>query len=167
MKRVILCLGLFLICQVQLVIAEDIDPKKRALIDTLLTQTGQSSVSVDEQFSNAFIQQMSMILRQSNPDIDPRAFVIIEEEVNAVIHEELVVNDSFSGMLYPIYARHFSSAELQKMIDLNNTEFGKKLIKVMPLITREVMQAGEALYRSLEPRIQQRYVERFEKEGIQ
>lgn len=167
MKKGLACLFLLSVTYFQPALAQEkIDPEKKVLIDTLLEQTGQSSIAVGKQFADAFTQQMTRALRKSNPDIDPRAFVFLEEEVAAVINEELVEGSSFVRMLYPIYARHFSAEELQKMIDMNNTEFGKKLIRVMPLITQEGMQAGEAYGRSLGPKIQQRIVARFEKEGI-
>lgn len=52
------------------------------------------------------------------------------------------------------------------MVEFNNTEFGKKIIRVMPKITQEGMQAGQQFGQTLGPKIQQRIVARFQKEGI-
>lgn len=147
--------------------ADSLSPEKKKLIDTLLEQTGQSAIAMGKQFSNVFIQQMTMVLKQTQPNIDPKAFAILEEEITAVVNEEMSAGDSFRNMLYPIYNKHFSNAELEKMIELNNTELGKKLIRVMPVITQEGMQAGQQFGRTLGPKIQQRIVTRFKAEGIQ
>ncbi|MEJ2641241.1 MAG: DUF2059 domain-containing protein [Desulfosarcinaceae bacterium] len=146
--------------------ASEISKEKKALIDTLLAQTGQSAIAIGKQFSNLFIQQMTAILEKSKPDIDPKAFDILEEEINAVIHEEIVVNGALSEMMYPIYDKHFTNAELKKMIELNKTEFGKKMIRVMPLITQESMQAGQQFGQGLGPKIKKRLTDRFREEGI-
>lgn len=146
--------------------ADGIGKEKKALIDTLLEQTGQSAVAMGKQFSDFFIQQMTMVLKQSKPDIDPKAFDIVQEEVSALIEEEIVLNGALQAMMYPIYDRHFTAQELQQMIDLNKTEFGQKLIRVMPIITQEGMQAGQQFGQSIGPKLQQRLMARFQEEGI-
>lgn len=166
MNRIIITLILSVFLSSQALAENGISQEKKALIDTLLEQTGQSAIAVGTQFSNLFIQQMTMVLKKSYPNIDPKAFIILEEEITTIINEEIVINGALSKMMYPIYDKHFSSNELRKMIELNNTEFGKKMIKVMPLITQEGMQAGQVFGQSLGPKIQQRIATRFEQEGI-
>lgn len=106
---------------------DGIPASKKILIDKLLAQTGQSAVAVGKQYSDLFTQQMTLILKQSKPDINPKAFDIVEEEINAIMDEEFVINDSFKTMMYPIYNKHFTEDELRKMIEINDTEFGKKV----------------------------------------
>jgi hypothetical protein len=146
--------------------AEGIDPEKKKLIDALLEQTGQSAFAMGKQFSNFFTQEMTKVLKQSRPDIDPRAFDILEEEITAVVNEEMSLEGGFMALIYPIYDTYFTHADLEKMIELNNTEFGKKIIRVMPIITQEGMQAGQQFGETLGPKIQQRLIARFEKERI-
>ena len=69
-------------------------------------------------------------------------------------------------MLYPIYNKHFTEDELRKMIEINDTEFGKKLIRVMPLISQEGMLVGQEFGQKLGPKIQKRITKRFKEEGI-
>ena len=147
--------------------ASEIDKDKKALIATLLEQTGQSAIAMGKQFSKAFIQQMKMVLKKAKPDIDPKAFDILEEEINAIINEEVVVNGVLSGMMYPIYDKYFTNAELKQMIEINKTELGRKMLRVMPLITQESMQAGQQFGQSLGPKIKQRLAARFREAGIQ
>lgn len=139
---------------------------KKQLIDTLLEQSNQSATNIAQQLSSAFIQQMSMIMGQ-NPNTNPRAFEILEEVVNGVIYEEMVENTAFKEQLYPIYAQHFSEDELKKMIEFNKTELGQKMINVMPTITQEVLMAGQMMGQTMGPKIQQRMLDRLEKEGIE
>lgn len=166
MKKLAVFLAVTILFFSQSILAVEIDAGKRELIDKILEQTGQTAITVGEQFSGAFIQQMTIVLKAGNPDIDPRAFYIMEEEIKKLVHEELVINKAFFEMMYPIYDKHFTIEDLKKMIELNNTPFGKKMIKVMPLITQEGMQAGQAFGQSLGPKIQQRIITRFEEEGI-
>ncbi|MEP5764967.1 MAG: DUF2059 domain-containing protein [Halieaceae bacterium] len=140
---------------------------KRALVERLLDQTGQSAATIGQQYADLFIQQLTMILKQGNPNIDPRAFNILQEEVRTVIQEEFVNNSRLSDVMYPIYTAHFSTEDLQQMIAFNETRLGKKLIKVMPLVTQESMVAGQEFGEMLGPMIQDRLVKRFEEEGIQ
>ena len=52
------------------------------------------------------------------------------------------------------------------MIELNNTEFGKKMIRVLPAVAQEGMLAGQQLGQSLGPKIQERLMARFKEEGL-
>jgi len=167
MNKFINIVFLSLLFSINTPVAADISPAKKKLIDILLVQTGQSGIAVGKQFSNLFIQQMKMALKKSKPDIDPKAFDIVEEEIISIIDEELVVSGALNKMMYPIYDKHFSETELKKMIELNNTEFGKKMIRVMPMVTQEGIQAGQQFGQTLGPKIQQRIISRFKKEGIQ
>jgi len=166
MKKYILLLMVLSMGSVQISSAADISSEKKELIDQLLVQAGQSAIAIGKQFSDAFIQQMTTVLKQTNPNIDPKAYDIVNEEINALIDEEFIVKGALSEIMYPIYSRHFSAEELREMIAFNNTELGKKVIKVMPMITQEGMQAGQVLGQSFAPKIQERIVARFEKEGI-
>ena len=166
MKKSIIIAVFTLVFSLNAYTAEKINAEKKQLINTILEQTGQSAITVGKQFSGLFIQQMTMVLKQSKPDIDPKAFDIVEDEIISIINEEIVIKGAFKDMMYPIYSKHFSIDELEKMIELNNTEFGKKMISIMPIITQEGMQAGQQFGQSLGPKIQQRLIARFEKEGI-
>lgn len=165
MKKLLLVLSLTL-CSFS-VSTEEIDPEKVKLIDKLLEQTGQSATNVGQQFSNIYIHQMTAVLRSSQEEIDPKAFMIVEEEIKAIIHDEIVVNQKLAKLLHPIYSKHFTVDELKQMVELNDTPFGQKIIRVMPLITQEGIQAGQTFGQTLGPMIQMRIKQRFDEEGIQ
>jgi hypothetical protein len=111
---------------------------------------------------------MTGTMKMMNPDVDQKVLNIMEEIVGDVIYKEFVVEKVYVKMMYPIYDKYFTQDDLKQMIEFNNTPLGKKIIKVLPMITQEtipVMQAfsqetlsSEKLFQSL--------AERFEKEGI-
>lgn len=146
--------------------ADTVSVAKIKLIDTLLEQTGQTAQLMGKDFSSSFALQMNHMLQQTQPNINPKAFVIIEEESLALINEELVDKGEYNKMIYPIYHKNFTKAELQQMINFNNTELGKKMLKVLPVISTETMQARQQFGLGLAPKIQKRIMSRFQEEGI-
>ncbi|MGB1237919.1 MAG: DUF2059 domain-containing protein, partial [Pseudomonadales bacterium] len=154
MKKTFIATSLALLLSCNSFAADGVSDAKRVLIDQLLEQTGQSATVVAQQFSGAFILQMTKALKQARPDLEPRAFTLLEEEVNALIAEEMSAQGGLMSLMYPIYARHFTEVDLQQMIAFNKTPLGQKVIRVMPLITQEGMQAGQRFGLALGPKIQ-------------
>lgn len=147
--------------------AEPIDGAKKQLIDELLVQTGQSAKDTGTLFSNVFIEQMTAALKTAKPDINPKAFDILEQEVKQVIDEVMQDSNFIAEMMYPIYGSRFTEEELRGLIAFYETPLGKKLLRDQPAITQEAMQAGQEFGKSLGPKIQQRILARFKSEGIE
>ena len=143
---------------------DELTLEKKTAIKELLAITGATQIG--ELFSNAFTQQMTQVLKKSKPDIDPKAFDIIDEEVKALIHEELVVNESLHPFMYPIYHKYLTLEETNGLIRFYKTPLGRKAISVMPKMTQEGMKAGQAWGHSIGQKFQQRILDRFKKEGI-
>lgn len=165
MKKLLLCV--LILVSAQTVTAEDLSPAKKMLIDKLIEQMGQSTVDIGKQFSQLFIDSFSNTLKSAKPDIDPRAFDILAQEVNKVIDEVFVDSGVLSEMMYPIYGQRFSESELKELIAFYGTPLGKKLIRELPAITQESMRAGQKLGQSIAPKIQKRVQNRFQSEGIE
>ena len=144
--------------------AEALDQKKMDAIDELLDVTGASKMG--ELFGNAFVQQMTMALKQTNPQVDPRAFQILEDEIMTVIREEMINNHALNKISYPIYHKYLTLADINALIDFYNSPVGKKVISVMPQITQEAMQGGQQLAQSIGPKLEKRLNDRLKKEGI-
>ena len=164
MKSFKVILLLAALCVSPLVNAEALTAEKKAALKELMNVTGASRMS--ELFGNAFVQQMTEVLRRARPDIDPRAFDIVREEVMAVMHEELDEKESLQNLIYPIYHKYLTLDETRALIRFYKTPLGRKSIEVMPKMTQEAMQVGQEWGRRLAPRIQQRILARFAKEGI-
>lgn len=158
---------LMIFCFSQFAFAQTgISDSKKVLIDKLLAQMGQSATDTGKLFSDLFIEQMVSSLKKSKPNIDPKAFDIVEQEVKATINETFTDSKLLSEIMYPIYASRFSETELQELIAFYETPLGKKLVRDMPAIAQEGMRAGQKLGESLVPKIRQRIVTRFKNEGI-
>ncbi len=134
------------------------------MIDELLILTG--AVNIGENFSDIYIQQMTYVLQQARPDLEPRAYEILEDEIKMVVDEEVGDGNVFMELSYPIYHKYLTLADLEELINFYNSPIGKKTIEVMPYINREAIAAGQEWGRELGPIIQQRLLERFEREGI-
>jgi hypothetical protein len=144
--------------------SEELTQEKKDATKELISLTGAAQMG--ELFGKAFVQQMTNILKKTNPKIDPRAFEILEKEVMGLIHEEMVEKESLQELIYPIYHKYLTLEEIKELVRFYKTPLGKKAISVMPKMTQEAMQAGQAWGQSLGPVIQQRVRTRFEKEGI-
>jgi len=160
-KVVLLAAGLALS---PIALAEELTDAKKASIKELMDITG--SAQRGEMFAAVFLEQMTMALKSINPEIPPEAFTIMEEEINAVIKEEMLGKESLYELIYPIYHKYLTLEDTRELIAFYNTPVGRKTIRVMPQLTQEAMQAGRLWGQSLDAIMQQRIARRLEKEGI-
>ena len=146
--------------------SEDLTQAKKEAIKELLQITG--SVKIAELFGNVATQQLIQVYKTTKPDIDPIAFNIIKEEVDALIHEELVIKESFYSYMYPIYHKYLTLGEIKGLIQFYKTPLGSKVIVVLPQMTQEGMNAGQVWGKAIfNPEFKQRISNRFQKEGIE
>jgi len=160
-KAVLLLVGLSLST---IAFAEELTNAKKAAIKELMDITG--SAQIGEMFAAAFLQQMTMALKSINPEIPPRAFTILEEEINAVIREEMLEKGSLYELIYPVYHKYLTLEDTRALLAFYNTPVGRKTIRVMPQLTQEAMLVGQLWGQSLDELMQQRIAQRLEKEGI-
>jgi hypothetical protein len=161
-KYAVLCAALCLFTS-QL-FAEELTAEKKQALKELMEITGAAKMG--EMFGAVFVQQMTAFLKQSNPDIDPKAYTIVDEEITKLMHEEFVEKESLQELIYPIYHNYLSLAETRELIRFYKTPVGMKAISVMPQMAQEGMQAGQVWGQTLGPEIERRITARFEKEGI-
>lgn len=133
--------------------------QKKALIGELLTLTGANDFSTT--MMNFYVGQMASVLKKVNPEIDQQAFVIIEEEVRAVMREALAGDALNEQITYPIYHRHLSAADIQALVDFYKTPAGRRVLAALPVITEEGRRAGQAWGAELVPKMQARVLERL------
>jgi hypothetical protein len=164
MRKLILALTLCCFLVPSLSYCDELTLEKKAAIKELLQVT--DATKMGEIFGNLFAQQMTKVLKQSKPDIDPKAFDIIKEEAESLMHEELVVKESLFPFMYPIYHKYLTLEETNGLIRFYKTPLGRKAISVMPKMTQEGMIAGQEWGQSIGAKFQQRVLDRFKKEGI-
>ncbi|MFD2526387.1 DUF2059 domain-containing protein [Flavihumibacter stibioxidans] len=100
-------------------------PKVRELME--LSGSGKLGVQVMNQMVSSFKNQLTEV---------PASFW--DEFMKEVTGEELV------ELVVPIYAKHFTDAEIDELIKFYKTPVGRKLIEKLPFITQESYAVGEA-----------------------
>ena len=143
-----------------------ISDSKKVLIDILLEQSGQSPKEISKQFSGALINQMSTSMKRARPDIDPKAFKIVEEVVKSQVNDEIVNKKISSHMMYPIYDKSFTENDLKQIIKFNKTKLGQKLLKAKPIIGEERMRVAQVFGKKLVLNIQNGVAEKLKAAGI-
>lgn len=144
---------------------QEIAPAKRAQIEALLEVTG--ALDIAKLMSEAVTKQITNALSQTRPDIPAKAFDIVSEEVNLVISEAMTSTGGFVDLIIPVYDKHFTSADLELLIDFYKTPIGQKVVSKMPGITGEAMQIGQRWGQSLGPKIAERVKARLMAEEIE
>lgn len=142
----------------------NIEPEKLKLIKELIEVTGAASNS--EQYSAAFSQQLVSVLKLTNPNLSEQAINIVEDEVAKTVIAAFAA-ESLQEQIYPIYAKHFSIAELEGLIAFNRSPAGQKANRVMPQLIAESNAAAKTWARTLSPEISHRVLQRFSSEGIE
>ena len=88
-----------------------------------------------EAYKSAIIQMFTMF--KQNANVPQEVWAEMEKEFLATSMDELV------KMLTPVYEKHLTKADLQKLIDFYKTPVGIKFAQKTPLIMQESMQVGQ------------------------
>jgi uncharacterized protein len=131
-----------------------ITPGQRALIEELLILTRQ-----EELFNQTMALSMEQV-RDSLPAIldsmlgesaDAAAIEASQTLVDSLLNQLLTglqsriqFSDIAEEVYYPLYAKNFSEAQLQDMIDFYETPTGKHTIAVMPQLVQDSMALTQA-----------------------
>src|SRR6266853_1610825 len=107
------------------------DPAKATTIRHLLDLTGAARLALSG------MEAMVPAQRAANPQI-PGAFW------DAFLARARRSLPQLVDAIVPVYASHFSQAELEQLVRFYESPLGKHLSEVQPLILQESMQAGQA-----------------------
>ena len=143
------------------VVADELSPQKRADIERLLEMTGATKIG--RQMAALSAAHMTQSLRQRHPEIPPKAFDFLPEEVGTVFEAHI---GAFVAAIIPVYHRYFTADEIKGMIAFYSSDLGKKAIGAMPGLMSESMAIGQQWGQSLGPEIAERVRARLKKEGI-
>lgn len=100
-------------------------------------------VSGTEESYKAVTTQYLDMFKNNFPDVDVDFWKELENGVLKVSIEEL------TELIAPIYVKYLSLDDLKELIKFYQSDIGKKLTKVTPLITVESMKIGEEWGRKL------------------
>ncbi len=107
-----------------------VDPGKATTIRHLLDLTGAARLALSG------MESMVPAQRAANPQI-PGAFW------DAFLARARRSLPQLVDAIVPVYAAHFSQAELEQLVRFYESPLGKRLSEVQPLILQESMQAGQ------------------------
>jgi hypothetical protein len=145
--------------------APSLSPEERAEVRELLELT--HALDMGKTFSSAVVEQMSAALKNARPDLPPRAFDLIAEEVNATIAADLRSAGGFEDTLIALYRKHFTRDEVRALVAFYRTPVGKKLSDKLPVLGQEAQTIGAQWGERLGPKVGERVVTRLQREGIQ
>jgi uncharacterized protein len=94
-------------------------------------------VSGSEQTFKAVISQFFTLFKNQNSQVPDSIWSELEQEFYNTSTDELV------AMLTPVYEKHLTEADLQKIIEFYQSPVGKKYAEKTPFITQESMQVGQ------------------------
>jgi hypothetical protein len=107
-----------------------LDSAKAALIRQLLARTQAADQAI------AMMEASLPSQRQSNPRI-PAVFW------DRFMAEARARRGELVDMIGLVYDRHFTSEELQQLLDFYDTPIGRKLLAAQPAIAQESVEAGQ------------------------
>ncbi len=134
--------------------------------DTLKLLEITGSLDIGAQMGTTIAQQMIASLKNARPDVDPKAFTIIEEEFVSIINSEMKNNDGIVAELIKIYSKYYSHQDIKDLLKFYQSDLGKKLISTTPNVIQESMVVGQNWGQRILPIVQENIQKRFEAEGI-
>ncbi len=117
-------------------------------------KTYMEAMGVEQTYKTA-VKSMLAQQQQINSEVPAEVWAELENEFMKASIDELV------EMLAPVYKKHMSEADLDKIIQFYNTPVGKKLAEATPAITQESMQVGQ----QWGMKVGQMVADKLEKEG--
>ena len=99
--------------------------------------TKMFSVSGSEETYKAAIRQMFVMFKRQSSNVPEEVWADLEKEFLQTSMDDLV------DMLAPVYEKHLTLADLQKLIEFYETPVGVKFAQKTPFIMQESMQAGQ------------------------
>jgi len=109
---------------------QPVDPATAATVRRLLELTGAARLAVQT------MEAMVPAQRQAMPQV-PAAFW---DAFMAHARRDI---GQLVDSLVPVYAAHFTLAQLQELVRFYESPLGRRLAEMQPLITQESMQAGQ------------------------
>ncbi|MBW2416679.1 MAG: DUF2059 domain-containing protein [Deltaproteobacteria bacterium] len=139
-----------------------VTPEYRAVATELMELTGAAELS--EQIGAAVTAQFSMALRQTYPDISPRAYEIVEETVREMLRQGMATE--LADEAVNVYARYFTEQDLRELLEFYRSPVGRKVIENMPAVMAESMQVGQRWAERISPKLQEELQKRLKAAGL-
>jgi hypothetical protein len=90
----------------------------------------------------------------------------MDRELMGMFAEKMDGPGGLMEKLVPVYARHFTHAEIRELIAFYGTPIGKKTVSTLPKVVSESMLVGQQWGASLAPEIERRIHEALTRENL-
>jgi hypothetical protein len=107
------------------------DPQYKISLNKMLEVGGS------EESFKVVMKQMFDMLKQQKTNVPDNVWADFEKEFSKTSIDDLV------DLLIPVYQKHMTIADLQKIIEFYQTPVGKKYAEKTPMIMQESMQVGQ------------------------
>lgn len=115
---------------------EQIDPAKKAAIKHLMDLTETSRLG--ESISTAISSQVRSVVGHSMPQDRLEKFMAsFDQKFQAHASE-----DGIEKLIIPIYAEHFSTEDIQQLVQFYESPLGQRVIKTLPEVAQQSQNAG-------------------------
>lgn len=108
---------------------ENAGQASEASVRKLMELTGATDLAA------SMVDQMIPMMKRSQPDMPDEFWQAFREEAKP---------DFLMMSIIPIYQKHLTQDEVSLLIDFYQTDVGRKLVSVQPMIMQEYMMAGQS-----------------------
>jgi len=91
-------------------------------------------------------------LKRKHPGINAEVETKLKNAIREVFQKNI---DAYIEGVIPIYAEHFSEAEIEKMIAFYESPVGRKLSRLTPVMTEDIVAVVQTWSRSLRPQVRE------------
>jgi|GEM_PF-1024906 len=128
-----------------------VPPEKKIAIEQLIDLTG--SLSIVSLFTETYVVQILQTMNDKGKTPSDSVKRTILKEADKLIEKEVSVKGGFKDYLCLVYHKHFTHEEIKKILAFYTSDIGKKLLKELPNLQQEGMQATEIWGQSVGPKI--------------
>lgn len=130
-----------LLCTATAAHAQESDAHFRADVEKLLEVTGAAAFGA--QMAALVSNQIIDSMKQHQPSIPDEAVALVKDVLNAEFTKAFEGPEGMSSKLVDIYIKHFTHAEVIKMLEFYNTDVGRKTVAVLPKLAQDGMAIGQ------------------------
>jgi hypothetical protein len=127
------------------------DAKKHAKIERLIALSGSA-----KQF-DLVMEKMYVQYRMMMPEVPAEMWTIMQEELNGKAMNELLRS------MIPVYANHYTDADIEAMIDFYESEAGRRMVAKMPAMAEDIAVISAKWGQQFSMRVMER-IKLFEQE---
>jgi hypothetical protein len=141
---------------------EPVDDRFRADIKKLLDATGTKALGL--QMANLVANSVLENMRSTTPNMPERAVEIVRDVLNAEFAKAF--DGPMIDEMVPLYAKHFTHAEVLALLDFYSSDLGRKVVGELPILAQEGAQVGQRWAQRNLPAVLQTLEQRLRAEQI-